>query len=65
MNLPEHRGQAVGARLLAEAEAACRAAGCTNIALQVGRENESARCIYRRKGYTERHGYELPDKDLD
>jgi GNAT superfamily N-acetyltransferase len=54
--LPEHRGQAVGARLLAEAETACRTAG---------RENEPARRFYRRKGYSERHGYELLDKDLD
>jgi GNAT superfamily N-acetyltransferase len=62
--VPEHRGQAVGARLLAEAEAACRAAGCTRIALQVGRENEPARRFYRRKGYAERHGYELLVKEL-
>ena len=61
----EHRGHAVGAQLLAEAETACRAAGCTNIALQLGRENESARRFYHRKGYSERHGYELLDKDLD
>ena len=63
--VPENRGQAVGARLLAEAETACRAAGCTNIALQLARENESARRFYRRMGYSERHGYELLDKDLD
>ena len=41
------------------------AAGCTNIALQLGRANESARQFYRRKGYGERDGYELLDKDLD
>jgi GNAT superfamily N-acetyltransferase len=62
---PEHRGHAVGAQLLAAAETACRAAGCTNITLQLGRENESARRFYRRKGYSERRGYELLDKDLD
>lgn len=59
------RGRDVGARLLAAVEAACRAAGCANIALQLGRENESARRFYKRKGYSERHGYELLDKDLD
>ncbi len=63
--VPERRGHALGAQLLAEAEAACRAAGCTNIALQLGRENEPARRFYRRKGYSERLGYELLDKDLD
>jgi len=63
--MPEHRGRALGARLLETAEAACRAAGCTNIALQLGRGNESARQFYRRKGYAERDGYELLDKDLD
>lgn len=51
--------------LLAAVESACREAGCTNIALQLGRENESARRFYKRKGYSERHGYELLDKDLD
>src|SRR5687767_4507021 len=61
--IPEQRGHALGAKLLAEAEAACRTAGCTSIALQLGRENEPARRFYRRKGYSERHGYELLDKD--
>jgi GNAT superfamily N-acetyltransferase len=63
--LSEHRGHAVGAQLLAAAEAACRAAGCTRIALQLGRENEAARRFYRRRGYAERQGYELLDKGLD
>ena len=63
--VPAHRGHALGARLLESAEAACRAAGCTNIALQLGRANESARGFYHRKGYSERDGYELLDKDLD
>lgn len=62
---PAHRGQELGTRLLDAAETACRAAGCTNIALQLGRANEAARGFYRRKGYSERDGYELLDKDLD
>lgn len=63
--MPAHRGHALGARLLEAAEAACRTAGCTNIALQLGRDNESARQFYRRKGYAARDGFELLDKDLD
>jgi GNAT superfamily N-acetyltransferase len=62
--LPAHRGHAVGARLLESAEAACRARGCTKMFLQLARENEDARRFYRRRGFAERDGYELLDKDL-
>lgn len=61
---PAHRGQALGARLLAAAEDGCRAAGCTKLVLQLGRDNEAARRFYRRAGFDERSGYELLDKDL-
>lgn len=62
--LPAHRGHALGARLLEAAEAACRAAGCTRLVLQLGRDNESARRFYLRQGFAERAGYELLDKDI-
>lgn len=59
----DHRGQAHGARLLKEAETACRKAGCTKIALQLGRGNDSARRFYLQNGYNERV-FDLLDKDL-
>lgn len=62
--LPAHRGRALGATLLEAAEAGCRGAGCTRLVLQLGRENEAARRFYRRRGFNERAGYELLDKDL-
>jgi GNAT superfamily N-acetyltransferase len=56
------RGASVGGKLLRAAEAATRAAGCTNIALQLGRQNDIGRPFYRRHGYALRSGYELFDK---
>jgi GNAT superfamily N-acetyltransferase len=60
---PEHRDRELGARLLQTAEEGCRNAGCSSIALQLGRGNESARRFYLRKGYSERV-YDLLDKGL-
>jgi GNAT superfamily N-acetyltransferase len=62
--LPEHRGRALGTRLLVAAQDVCRGTGCTKFFLQLGRANEDARRFYRRHGFTERDGYELLDKDL-
>jgi ribosomal protein S18 acetylase RimI-like enzyme len=62
--LPQHRDRGLGAQLLRAAEAAATAAGCTNISLQLGRDNEAARAFYRRHDYRARAGYELLDKSL-
>ncbi len=59
------RGGGIGGRLLGTAETALREAGCTNIALQLGRGNDEARAFYHRHGYTERERYQLLDKTLE
>ena len=60
--LDSHRGFGTGQALLLTAEQALQRAGCTNIALQLGRTNEKARRFYLGQGYTPRPGYELFDK---
>jgi len=62
--LPAHRGQGIGAGLLALAEAEFVRMGCTNVALQLSRDNDSARAFYRHHAYRERSAYELLDKML-
>lgn len=62
--LPSARGQRIGDGLLKLAEAEFVRRGCTNVALQLGRGNESARVFYRAHGYCERAGYDLLDKML-
>lgn len=62
--LPKHRGRGYGAQLLRTAKAAAAAAGCTNISLQLSRDNDAARAFYGRHGYRARAGYELLDKLL-
>lgn len=62
--LPEFRSRGIGDRLLHAAETAFVTAGCTNVALQLARQNESGRDFYRRHGYSARAGYELMDKVL-
>jgi GNAT superfamily N-acetyltransferase len=62
--MPAHRGAGVGAQLLAAAEQDFRAAGCTNVSLQIGRANEAARKFYRGRGFEDRAGYELVSKML-
>ena len=62
--LPGHRGSGLGARMLATAEKTFTEAGCTNVALQLGRGNDAARAFYRERGYAERSGYELLEKML-
>lgn len=61
---PRCRGQGLGARMLAEAEAAFVAHGCTNASLQVARLNEGAGRFYARHGYGQRSRYALMDKTL-
>ena len=62
--LPSARGHGAGVALLAAAETEFRRIGCTNVSLQLGRGNRAAREFYRRRGYSERSGYELLDKML-
>ena len=57
-----HRGHGTGQSLLLTAEQALQRAGCTNIALQLGRSNDKARRFYLSQGYTPRPGFELFDK---
>ncbi len=61
---PEYRNLGLGAGLLSAAEAEFRARGCTNVFLQLGRRNDTAREFYRRHGFSERAGFELVDKML-
>jgi GNAT superfamily N-acetyltransferase len=63
--LPAQRGKGMGAELLRLAELEFARVGCTNVALQLSRSNDSAGAFYRRHGYRERSGYELLDKTLD
>jgi ribosomal protein S18 acetylase RimI-like enzyme len=62
--LAQHRGRRVGSALLRVAESEFAAAGCSNVSLQLSRNNDPARNFYRRHGYAERAGYELLDKML-
>jgi ribosomal protein S18 acetylase RimI-like enzyme len=62
--LPSFRGRDIGSELLRIAEAEFVRRQCTNVSLQLGRENELARAFYREHGYGERAGFELLDKML-
>jgi GNAT superfamily N-acetyltransferase len=62
--VPQHRGVGLGSHLLSAAEAQFRIEGCTNVSLQLGRSNESARKFYRQHGFEDRAGYELVSKML-
>lgn len=46
-----HRGKGVGRRLMVDAEASARAAGCDALSLIVASENTGARRLYRALGY--------------
>lgn len=61
---PEHRGRGVGQELLACAEAEFARSGCTNVSLQVSRDNHDARNFYCSHGYGPRAGFELLDKHI-
>jgi GNAT superfamily N-acetyltransferase len=62
--LPSCRGHGAGSQLLQAAEAEFARMKCTNVSLQLGRGNDTARTFYRRQGYSERAGFELLDKML-
>ena len=62
--VPAGRASGVGSELLRMAETEFIRLGCTNVSLQLSRENHSARRFYRRYGYAERSGFELLDKML-
>jgi ribosomal protein S18 acetylase RimI-like enzyme len=49
--LPRHRGQGLGAALLAEAEREIARAGCAAIDLEVDTEHARAERLYRRAGF--------------
>src|SRR5690606_5422869 len=61
---PGFRGGGMGARMLRTAEQAFRQAGCTNVSLQVGRNNDAGRRFWVRQGYAPRTGFELLEKTL-
>lgn len=62
--LPKMRAIGIGGKLVQAAEAAFVAAGCTSVALQLARSNDSGRAFYLCRGYSPRSGYELLDKIL-
>jgi ribosomal protein S18 acetylase RimI-like enzyme len=62
--LPQYRSHGIGVEMLRVAELEFIHAGCTNVSLQLSRDNDSARAFYHRRGYTERSRYELLDKML-
>jgi GNAT superfamily N-acetyltransferase len=62
--IPAGRGRGVGHALLAAAEARFLELRCTNVSLQLGRGNDSARRFYHGHGYRDRAGFELLDKML-
>ncbi len=62
--LPQHRGLGLGGRMLVAAEKQFRAEGCTNVSLELGRNNEDARRFYRQHGFDDRAGFELVTKNL-
>ena len=62
--LPTFRGQGIGSGLLGAAEQEFARRRCTNVFLQIGHVNDSARDFYRAHGFGERSGFELLDKML-
>ena len=62
--LPSFRGSSVGGKLLEAAEAEFFRVGCTNVSLQLAKQNQAGRKFYHRHQYTERSEYELLDKML-
>lgn len=61
---PAYRGRGIGRALLTAAEARFHELHCTNVSLQIGRDNDAARLFYRDRGYSDRAGFELLDKML-
>lgn len=61
---PSRRAQGVGAQLLDAAESEFAQVGCTNVSLQVARDNDAARTFYHRHTYSDRDRFSLLDKTL-
>lgn len=61
---PSHRGQGLGTRALAVAEAACREIGVRALHLEVERSKERTQGLYRRLGFADHDRY-LMTKWLD
>jgi GNAT superfamily N-acetyltransferase len=62
--LPPARATGVGSLLLKAAETEFAQVGCTNVSLQLSRENHAGRRFYHRHGYGQRSRYELLEKTL-
>lgn len=62
--LSSQRGNGIGAKLLMTVEAELLRNKCTNVSLQLSRNNESARAFYYSNGYSDRTKYELLSKSL-
>ena len=63
--LPSQRGKGIGVTLLNTAESKFRKVGCSNVSLQLSRQNDSARSFYHGREYLERSAYELLEKTLN
>jgi ribosomal-protein-alanine N-acetyltransferase len=50
---PDHRGRGMGRQLVEFVIAEAEAAGIGTVTLEVGRENEAARSLYRRLGFVD------------
>ncbi|MDH5675461.1 MAG: GNAT family N-acetyltransferase [Myxococcales bacterium] len=57
LTLPEARRQGAGRTVLAALAKSARAAGATQLYLQVGRDNRAALSLYQAAGFRERYGY--------
>lgn len=62
--LPQYRGQGIGTSLIQTAELQFRDAGCTNVSLQIKRNNHPAHLFYNHQGYVKRSQYELLEKQI-
>lgn len=51
--LPEYRGKGIGQQLMNAIEAKARAIGCCKLTLEVREDNNPARGLYRKLGFTE------------
>ncbi|HRC57122.1 MAG: GNAT family N-acetyltransferase [Myxococcales bacterium] len=61
---PEHQGQGLGTRLVAVAEAFCRALGCRAMGLQIVNLRDELGTWYRRLGYQETQAVPYVDRQL-
>ena len=59
---PAQRGRGLGREALSVAEVACREAGIVALHLEVKRDNQAARKLYRSAGFAERESYLMTKK---